>query len=60
MHPSGYNAYKFFLVITEPVVGPGNFNNRDICLKRCAVSEAVSYIGIGQVISKAVDNEYGL
>ena len=59
-HPSGYNACKFFSVITETVVGTGNFNNRNICLRRCTVSEAVSYIGIGQAISKAVDNEYGL
>jgi hypothetical protein len=59
-HPSGYNAYKFFLVMTEPVFGSGNFDNRNICLRRCTVSEAIGDIGIGQAISKAVNNEYGL
>ena len=59
-YPSGYNAYKFFSVIAETVVGAGNFNNHDICLKRRTVSETVSYIRIGQMISKTVDNQYGL
>ena len=59
-YPPGYNAYKFFLVMTETVVGAGNFNNRDICLGGGTVPEAVSYIRIGQTISKTVNNQYGL